>query len=129
EPEAGDEANGGRAGGGAWAGGSEPEALPAMSGVVGAFPWMGAVSRVAAGTRSVVAWKSERAIPVIGTAAFFHTVWTRSGRVTSVVSPGTGQASAPAGRVQTTVAGTMRDALRSVSGPRSSTTAGIVVSN
>src|SRR6185503_8882642 len=32
EPEAGDEANGGRAGGGAWAGGSEPEALPAMSG-------------------------------------------------------------------------------------------------
>src|SRR4029450_8481991 len=103
EPEAGDVAHGGRAEGGACAGGSELDALPAMSGRGGAVPWMGAVSRVAAGTRSVGAWKRERAVPVSGTAGFFHTVWTRSGRFTSVVSPGTGQSSAPARRVQTTV--------------------------
>src|SRR4029079_4304607 len=75
--EAGEETNGGRGGAGGCAGGSELAALPAMSGRGGAAPWIGAVSRVAAGTRSVVAWKSERAIPVIGIAAFFQTVCTR----------------------------------------------------
>src|SRR5882672_2022949 len=66
------------------------------------------LSRAGAGARSIVTWNSNRAKPVIGTAAFRQYFWVRIGWMTYAVSLGSAQLSEPMRRVLSTTAGTTR---------------------
>src|SRR5437867_771734 len=75
-------------------------------------------SRAGAGARSIVTWNSDRAKPVIGTAAFRQYFWVRIGWMMYARSLGSAQLSEPTRRIVSTTVGTTRRPIRSVSGPK-----------